>query len=64
MSHYEKTLYSSLFVRTHRLSIIAIDRIQSIEPIENGRYQVVLTSGVRLPISRSSFPELKQRLGW
>ena len=64
MSHYEKTLPSGLFVRIHRSSIIAIDRIQSIESIENGRYQVVLTNDVRLAISRSSFPELKQRLGW
>ncbi len=64
MSHYEKTLPSQLFVRIHRSSIIAIDRIQSIESIENGRYQVLLTNDVRLPISRSSFPELKTRLGW
>lgn len=64
MAFYEKTLPTSGFVRIHRSSIIAIDRIQSIETIENGRYQVLLTNGVRLPISRSSFPELKSRLGW
>jgi two-component system LytT family response regulator len=64
MSHYEKTLPTELFVRIHRSSIIAIDKIQGIETIENGRYQVLLTNGVRLPISRSSFPELKNRLGW
>jgi two-component system, LytTR family, response regulator len=64
MAHFEKTLPSSLFVRIHRSSIIAIDRIQRIETIENGRYQVLLTNDVRLPISRSAFPELKQRLGW
>ncbi len=64
MSYYEKTLPASSFVRIHRSSIIAIDRIQRIEAIENGRYQVLLTNQVRLPISRSAFPELKQRLGW
>lgn len=64
MSHYEKTLPTELFVRIHRSSIIAIDRIQGLESIENGRYQVLLTNGVRLPISRTSFPELKNRLGW
>ncbi len=64
MAHFEKSLSASHFVRIHRSSIIAIDRIQSIEAIENGRYQVLLTNGVRLPISRSSFPDLKMRLGW
>lgn len=64
MAFYEKTLPSSQFVRIHRSSIIAIDRIQSIENMEQGRYQVVLTNQVRLPISRSAFPALKERLGW
>jgi len=64
MSYYEKTLPSSLFVRIHRSHIIAINRIQRIETIEKGKYQVLLTNEVRLPISRSSYPELKARLGW
>jgi two-component system LytT family response regulator len=64
MSHYEKTLPISSFARIHRSSIIAIDRIQKIEKTEKERYQVLLTNGVRLPISRNALPELKSRLGW
>jgi two-component system LytT family response regulator len=64
MTHYEKTLPINLFARIHRSSIIAIDRIQKIESAEKGRYQVLLTNGVRLPISRNALPELKSRLGW
>jgi two-component system LytT family response regulator len=64
MTHYEKTLPTHLFARIHRSSIIAIDRIQKIENAEKGRYQVLLTNGVRLPISRNALPELKTRLGW
>lgn len=64
MGHYEKTLPTSSFARIHRSSIIAIDRIQKIESAEKGKYQVVLTNGVRLPISRNALPELKSRLGW
>lgn len=64
MSYYEKTLPSDQFVRIHRSSIVSIDRLQGIEAIENGRYQVLLTTGVRLPISRSAYPDLKSRLGW
>ncbi len=64
MSFYEKNLPPDLFVRIHRSRIVAIDSIQSIESAENGRYQVLLTNGVRLPVSRTSFPSLKQRLNW
>ncbi|MGJ8661444.1 MAG: LytR/AlgR family response regulator transcription factor [Bacteroidota bacterium] len=64
MVHYEKTLPENAFIRIHRSSIIAIDRIHKIENAEKGRYQVLLTNGVRLPISRNALPELKSRLGW
>ena len=64
MMYYEKILPKKSFVRIHRSSIIAIDRIHKIENAERGRYQVLLTNGVRLPISRSALPDLKARLGW
>jgi len=64
MTHYEKTLPDNSFVRIHRSAIIAIDRIHKIENAEKGRYQVLLTNGVRLPISRNALPDLKSRLGW
>ncbi len=64
MAYYEKTLPDNAFIRIHRSSIIAIDRIHKIENAEKGRYQVLLTNGVRLPISRNALPELKSRLGW
>jgi len=64
MSYYEKSLPSHLFIRIHRSYIIPINRIQRIENMEKGKYQVVLTTDIRLPISRSSFPHLKELLGW
>lgn len=64
MAYYEKILPNSLFARIHRSYIIAIDKIQRIEAVEKGKYQVRLTNDVCLPISRSAFPELKARLGW
>ena len=64
MAHYEKQLPSSMFFRIHRSHIIAIPRIQTIENADKGKHQVLLTNGLRLPISRSAYPKLKSVLGW
>ncbi|MBU2018531.1 MAG: response regulator [Bacteroidetes bacterium] len=64
MSYYETNLPENLFARIHRSHIIALNKIQRIENIDKGKYQVVLTNGVRLAVSRSAFPLLKERLGW
>ncbi|MCT4560906.1 MAG: LytTR family DNA-binding domain-containing protein [Crocinitomicaceae bacterium] len=64
MTYYEKSLPNKLFARIHRSYIISIDKIQRIEAVEKGKYQVVMPNDVRLPISRSAFPHLKERLGW
>ncbi len=64
MTHYEKHLPSKMFFRIHRSHIIAISRIQTIENADKGKHQVLLTNGIRLPISRSAYPKLKSVLGW
>lgn len=64
MGYYEKTLPFKSFARIHRSSIVALDRIQKIENMEKGGYQVLLTNGIRLPVSRNALPQLKARLGW
>ena len=40
------------FVRVHRSTIVAIDRIRSIEAREHGDYLITMTSGARLETSR------------
>lgn len=64
MAHYEKTLPERQFFRIHRSHIISIPCIQTIENADKGKHQVLLTNGLRLPISRSAYPKLKVALGW
>jgi two-component system LytT family response regulator len=40
------------FVRVHRTSIVAVDRIRALEPYSRGEHLVVLRDGTKLPLSR------------
>lgn len=53
----------SRFVRIHRSAIVNIERIQQLEPISHGDFEVVLTDGTRLQLSRRFRSELERRLG-
>lgn len=63
MSYYEKTLGSSGFLRIHRSYIINLEKLTRIEPFEKNSHRAVLTDGSSLPISRSSYPKIKESLG-
>ncbi|HEY0151790.1 MAG TPA: LytTR family DNA-binding domain-containing protein [Longimicrobium sp.] len=41
------------FVRIHRSSIVAVDRIRELRPSFRGEYAVLLHDGTRLNLSRS-----------
>lgn len=63
MSHFEKTLDASQFVRSHRSYIINISQITRIDPYEKDSHVAILKSGAKVPISRSGYPKLKNVLG-
>ncbi len=48
----EKQLPPRLFARIHRSTIVNIERIDSLEPLFQGDYTVVLNSGTELRMSR------------
>jgi two-component system, LytTR family, response regulator len=54
ISHLERRLDPSQFMRIHRSTIVNLDRIAHIEPYGGSDYQVVLHDGIRLRVSRSS----------
>jgi two-component system LytT family response regulator len=62
MKHYEATLDNKTFVRIHRSYIVNVHEVMRIEPYEKDSYQVVLKSGVKLPVSRSGYALLKREL--
>lgn len=53
----------SRFVRIHRSAIVNIERIQQLEVISHGDFEVVLADGSRLQLSRRFRSELEKRLG-
>ncbi len=62
LSYFEQTLNFE-FVRIHRSYIVKIDQITSLQPYEKDSYQVVLRNGIKLPVSKSGYPKLKEVLG-
>ena len=63
MVYYEKSLDTKDFIRIHRSFIININQLTRIEPYEKNSYRATLTNSASIPISRSSYGELKRVLG-
>lgn len=63
LSHLASKLDPSRFVRIHRSTIVNIDRIKELEPIGQGEFEIVLTNGNRLHLSKTYRVELEKRLG-
>jgi hypothetical protein len=57
----EAQLDSARFVRIHRGSIVAIDRIREMEPLTNGDAVLTLSDGRRLRVSRSYREDVHRR---
>lgn len=63
MNYYESVLSNQDFARIHRSYIINVNRLTKIESFEKNSYRAILTNGARIPISRSSYSDLKKLLG-
>lgn len=63
MSHFEKSLDSNLFVRTHRSYIVNVQQITRIDPYEKESYTALLKTGVKVSVSKTGYSRLKQVLG-
>jgi two-component system LytT family response regulator len=49
----EERLASAGFVRIHRSTLVNIERVQELRPLDKGEYQVILRTGVELKLSRN-----------
>lgn len=63
MSFFEKSLSAYLFVRIHRSYIVNTQFITRIDPYEKEGHLVLLSSGTKLPVSKSGYQILKNSLG-
>jgi two-component system LytT family response regulator len=63
LSQLETQLDPKRFVRIHRSTIVNLERIERLEGLSHGEFEVVLKAGTRLKLSRSFRPLLEARLG-
>jgi two-component system LytT family response regulator len=63
MNYYEDTLDKDQFFRTHRSYIINLQQLTRIEPLEKNSYVALLRSGKKVPLSRTGYVKLKEKLG-
>lgn len=63
ISEMEDKLDPNQFVRIHRSAIVNVERIQELRPWFHGDYQVLLTNGTELTLSRGRRPALEQLMG-
>lgn len=63
MNYFEEILNANDFFRTHRSFIISLKELTRIEPMEKNSYVAVLRSGKKIPVSRTSYSKLKEKLG-
>ncbi len=64
MKYYEQHLPDNEFVRIHRSYIVNVQEINRIEPYGKDNHVAILKSGGKLPISRSGYKHLKDRLNF
>ena len=63
MKELEAGLDPRRFVRIHRSTLVNSDRVESIVPLENGKYQLCLDGGHKLTMSRGYRDQLAQLTG-
>jgi two-component system, LytTR family, response regulator len=62
LSELEHDLGHEKFMRTHRSSIVNLDRVQGLELQNGGDYEILLKSGVRLQLSRRFRKQVQTRI--
>lgn len=63
MAEFERLLEGQDFVRIHRSYLVQVSLITRLEPYEKDSQLAILTSGQRLPVSKSGYAKLKLALG-
>ncbi len=63
MRYFEESLPGNLFIRVHRSFIVRIDKITRLEQYGKESYKVILNNNRSIPVSRSGYVRLKEKLG-
>ncbi len=63
MKYFEESLPGNQFIRVHRSFIVRIDKITRLEQYGKESYKVILNNNQSIPVSRSGYVRLKEKLG-
>jgi two-component system LytT family response regulator len=63
MAELERDLNQDAFCRIHRSAIVKLEKVRRLQLNESGEYDVLLSNGTRLRLSRRYRKELQSRLG-
>jgi len=64
MKYYEDHLPPSLFMRVHRSYMVNIEQITRLEPYSKDNYVAVLKTGEKIPVSRTGYKMLREKLNF
>ena len=63
MQYFEDSMPATEFIRIHRSYLVNAQLITRIDPHEKDSHLALLTTGVRLPVSKAGYNKLKEVLG-
>ena len=61
LQEFERKLDSAKFLRVHRSHVVSLDHVAQFTPTDGGRFELEMTDGTRLPVSRAYAKELRER---
>ena len=63
MNFFEDSLPGNQFIRVHRSFIVRIEKINKLEQYGKESYKVIVNNNQSIPVSRSGYARLKEKLG-
>jgi two-component system LytT family response regulator len=60
MKYFDENLNPSDFIRIHRSYFVKLSLIKQIELFEKESYRVILSDGIKLPVSKSGYQNLRE----
>ena len=63
LSALEKKIDGHPFLRVHRAFLLNLKEIKEIQPWFNHTFQLTMSNGLKIPVSRSYMKEFKEKVG-